>query len=102
VSLQNLTPDLVSKYKAGSLDGALVNATAASSPAERAGIKAGDIVRRFNGRPVKDTAGLRSRLTEVDVGERIELTYVRNGVEMRATAEIGEAPPEPELPPRRR
>jgi serine protease Do len=102
VGLQNLTPELVSKYKAGSIDGALVSDVVRESPAERAGMKPGDVVRKFNGRPVKDTAWLRSRLTEVDIGERVELIYFRNGNEMKATAEIGEAPPESELPQRQR
>ena len=36
------------------------------------------------------------RFRRVDIGERIELTYFRNGSEMKATAELGEAPPDPE------
>jgi serine protease Do len=102
VTLQNLTPELVNKYRAGTGDGSLVSDVVPGAPADRAGLKPGDIVRRFNGRAVKDTASLRSRLTEVDIGDRVELTYVRGGSEMKATAEIGEAPPESELPPRQR
>jgi serine protease Do len=39
VGLQNLTPELASKYKAGSIDGALVSDVVRESPAERAGMK---------------------------------------------------------------
>jgi len=102
VLLENLTPALANRYRAGSVDGALLSKVYPDTPADRAGLKSGDVVRKFNGRPVKDTAALRSRLTEVDVGERIELTYSRKGAEMKATAELGEAPPDPELPQPRR
>jgi len=98
VTLQNLTPELANRYRAGSIDGAFLSIVVKGAPADRAGMKAGDIVRKFNGRQVRDAAALRSRLTEVDIGERIELTYFRNGSEMKATAELGEAPPDPELP----
>jgi Do/DeqQ family serine protease len=102
VYLANLTPELTRKLKAGSNDGALVTQVKDGAPAERAGIKAGDVIRKFNGRPVRDMPSLRSRLNEVDVGERVELTYVRGGSELKATAEVGEAPPDAELPQRGR
>jgi hypothetical protein len=37
-------------------------------------------------------------LTEVDIGEKVELIYVRNGNEMKATAEIGKPHPNPNYP----
>jgi len=101
VSLQGLTPDLAKTLKAGSTDGALVGAVTAGAPAERAGLKPGDVIRKFNGRPVRDVPSLKSRLREVDVGERVQLGVLRGGSEIKLEAQIGEAPPESNGMPRR-
>jgi serine protease Do len=101
VSLRGLTPDLAKRLKAGSTDGALVTDVVAGTPAERAGLKSGDVIRKFNGRAVKDVPGLKSQLREVDVGERVQLGVIRGGSEVKVEAQIGEAPPEPDGMPRR-
>ena len=51
-----------------------------------------DIIRRFNGHPVKDALALRSRVAEASIGSRIELVIVRNGQEQKLIGEIAEAP----------
>jgi len=101
VTMTNLAPEVAQKLGASSTEGALVTDIVPGSPAERAGLRAGDIIRTFNGRAVKDVAALRSRLNEVDAGERVELGLLRDGAERRATAELGEAPPETTIIPLR-
>jgi serine protease Do len=101
VTMTNLTPDLATKFGTPSADGALVSDIIPGSPAEHAGLRPGDIIRSFNGRAVKDMNALRSRLNEVEVGERVELGLFRNGSEMRAIAEMGVAPAEASGLPRR-
>jgi S1-C subfamily serine protease len=49
------------------------------SPADLAGLKAGDVVTDLAGTPVRDTAQLRSRLGLLWVGDAAELTVTRNG-----------------------
>jgi serine protease Do len=63
------------------------------SPAQEAGIKPGDIIVRFNGREVPDKVFFRSRVAELDIKSKVELTIVRNGQEQTLNAVIGEAPP---------
>lgn len=101
VTMTNLTPELAARFRANSTDGALVSDIVLGSPAEQAGLRAGDIIRTFNGRPVKDIATLRSRLNEVDAGNRVELGVIRSGSELRVTAELAEAPVEQNSAPRR-
>jgi serine protease Do len=62
------------------------------SPAEAAGLKRGDAIRRFNGQPVRDMVFLRSRVAEVEINGKVELTIVRNGQEQTLTVQIVEAP----------
>ena len=105
VSMKNLTPDLAAKFHLASAAGALITEVVPGSPAERAGLRAGDAIRSFNGKPVADMPALRARLNEVEIGERVELGIVRGGREQTIAAEIAEAPPDmnaglPEHPPR--
>jgi len=71
-------------------EGATVTEVLANSPAAQAGVRKGDLVTGLNGRPVRDAAELRARLSVVPVGETIELN-VQRGSETRAIkARIGE------------
>jgi len=62
------------------------------SPAERAGLKPGDVVRTFNGRAVADSLAMRSRLAESDIDADVELSVVRGGQQLTLHAKIAEAP----------
>ncbi|MEQ1859035.1 MAG: trypsin-like peptidase domain-containing protein [Chthoniobacteraceae bacterium] len=92
VTMTNLSPELAASLHTDSTEGAVVTDIVPGSPAERAGVRPRDILRSFNGRPLRDMSALRSRLNEVDIGTRVELGVIREGAEMRLTAEIGEAP----------
>ena len=73
----------------------------AGSPAEKAGVQPGDVIQRFNGRPITDTRALRSRVAETDIGGKAELTLLRKGQEITLTATVSEAPAgAPSIPPR--
>ena len=91
VSMTNLTPDLAAKLHIES-GGALVTDVITDSPAERAGLRPGDAIRGFNGKPIPDMPALRAKLNDVDIGERVSLGIVREGREQTVTAEIAEAP----------
>ena len=93
VSMTNVTPDSAAKFHLEGTGGAFVTDVVSGSPAERAGLRVGDAIRGFNGKPVADMPALRARLAEVEIGERITLGIVRDGREQTVTAEIAEAPP---------
>lgn len=92
VAMENVTPDLAQRLRLGVTEGAIILAVMGDSPADKAGLQAGDIVRSFNGRPIKDMLTLRSRVAETDIGTRVELGILREGQEQTLTAEIAEAP----------
>jgi serine protease Do len=105
VMISNVTPELARQIQLDAPKGAFITEVVPGSPADLAGLQAGDVVLKVNGRPVVDSVALRNRLNDVDIGAKVDLEISRVGVVKILTAEMGEAPPElddpsPE-PPRR-
>jgi len=97
ISGQNLTSDLAESLGVEIPRGVLVNRVDRGSPADRAGLKVGDIVVALDGAPVDTTDGLRFRMATVPIGSSAALTVLRNGRELTLTVS---AEPPPEIPPR--
>ena len=79
IEMADLTPELAKKLGAASLDGALIAAVQSGSPADKAGLREGDLVVALNGRAIRSVAELRARLGLTPVGEEIELRVNRGG-----------------------
>lgn len=58
--------------------GMMLEAITEGSPAERAGLRAGDVVTHINGKPVKDGQDLVGPIAETAIGEKVRVTYVRD------------------------
>lgn len=73
-------------------DGAKIadNATAVLSggPADSAGLKAGDIITRFDGRTINSSEELIVAIRAKNVGDKVDLTYLRNSVSANATVTL--------------
>ena len=71
--------------------GVVVASVTAGTPAEAAGLRAGDIIVAFNGKPVTSAAQLVNRLDEQKMGDSVRLTVQRDGkpVELTATLKAG-------------
>jgi serine protease Do/serine protease DegQ len=106
IEMADVTLDAQRKLKLPSLDGALIASVEAGSPAEKAGLRQGDIVIALNGRPVRGPAELRARLGLTPIGDDADMTIVREGGQQRIRARIaapqpagkGEALVVPQLP----
>jgi len=70
-------------------EGATIAEVQADSPASKAGLRKGDVVTGFNGRPVRGAAELRARLGVVPVGETVDLQVQRGGEKRTLQAQIG-------------
>jgi serine protease Do len=64
----------------------------AGSPAEKAGLRDGDIVLKVNGRGITPESGLASRLARYKPGDKIELAILREGKEQTVSVMLGEYP----------
>lgn len=91
VELANqFTPDIAENLGLDNARGALVSRVASGSAADKAGIKAGDVVVSINGRNVANASELRNSIGLLSVGEKVELGLIRDAKPRRVTAVIGE------------
>ncbi len=89
VVIQDLTPDIAKALNIARSQGAVITQVEPGSPAEKAGIQAGDVVVEVNGRPVRNSSDLRNRIGLVRIGEQVELTLQRNGKRHVIRARVG-------------
>ena len=92
VNISQLSPEIRQQLGLSDKEGVVVAQVLPGSPAETAGLKPGDQIRRFNGRSVPDRIYFRSRVAELAVPANVELTIVRAGQEQTLTVQIAEAP----------
>jgi Do/DeqQ family serine protease len=95
VSIYNVTPDIAQLYGLGDTPGALVSQVVDGSPADKAGIKTGDVITSVNGQNVKSNSELRNAIGMLRVGDKVDVGIVRDGKPRRLTAVIadsGDAP----------
>jgi serine protease Do/serine protease DegQ len=90
VNIQTLTPDIAQSMDLGNVQGALVSQVVDGSAAEKAGIKAGDVITAINGRPVKDASALRNSIGLLRIGDRVDVALLRDGKPRRVTAVVSE------------
>ncbi len=93
IEMADVPPDAQRRLKLPSLDGALVANIESGSPAEKAGLRKGDVVTALNGRMVRGPSDLRARLGLTPVGEEVDMTVAREGGTQRIRTRI--APPQP-------
>jgi serine protease Do len=91
VTVQDVNQALADSFGLKSAQGAVVSSVAPGSAAERAGVQPGDVVLRFNGKPV-GAAGELSALVGLAVpGDQAKITVWRKGGERELSARLGEA-----------
>ncbi len=94
VGIQAVNQDIAEQFRLQSARGALVTDVAPGSPAEKAGIIRGDVIRKVNGYDIRDPLALSNRISESDVGSRLKIDLIRDGQGLTVTAEVIEQPAE--------
>ena len=90
VTIQPVTSDIARSLGLEHVRGALVNNVESGSPAEKAGVRRGDVITAVNGEPVKDGNGLRNEVSQLLPGSSVKVTVVRDGKEQQLTATLAE------------
>lgn len=102
VSVQSVTPEIAQAFRLKEPKGALVGDVAPGGPADRAGIKRGDIFISFDGKTINRMSDLPVITAETPVGKEVDVTVIRNGKEMHMklkVAEMTEQRMAPQMPP---
>lgn len=88
IDFEDVSPEAAAKLKLPTAEGAVITTVQTDSPAEKAGLRRGDIVLAFNGRNVRSGPDLRNRLGLTPVGEDVELTILRGGQQLAVRMKI--------------
>ena len=80
--MRSLTPQLAQQLGLPDASGVLILLVYEGSPAEKGGIKPGDVIIEFNGKAVRDLIDLRNRVAETDIGQEIAMRVRREGKEL--------------------
>ena len=79
VTLQDISPDLADAFGLSDPQGALVVGVTPGSPAEREGLKAGDIITAINDEPMENSSDVRNEIGLLRPGEKLKFDLIRNG-----------------------
>jgi serine protease Do len=83
VSIQGITPELKEKFNLDKAEGALVSEVNSGGPAEKAGIKQGDVIVSFDGKKIRDTSELPFVVASTPVGKTVTVEAIRSGKKKR-------------------
>lgn len=89
VTIQHVSEDLADSFGLPDTTGALISSVAKDSPADRAGLKRGDVILRLNNQKIESMNDLPRLVAEISVGEKAQVTIFRQGEEKVFAVEIG-------------
>ncbi len=92
VVIQGINEELAEQFELEDKSGALVSKVEPSGPADEAGIRRGDVIVQFNGKPVEEMQRLPRLVAETPVGTEAEVVIVRDGKRKTLDVEIGRFP----------
>ena len=89
-SVQKVSPEIAESFGINPARGALVADLVKGGPAERAGVKTGDVIVEFDRRPIKDSADLPQQVARVAPGSAVQVKVIRDGKEITLPVTVGE------------
>ncbi|MDH3452278.1 MAG: Do family serine endopeptidase, partial [Gammaproteobacteria bacterium] len=90
VSVQEMTPELARAFNLDSVSGVVISRVEIDSPAQRAGLRPGDVVLELDGRRIRDSEAMRNAIGLLRVGQTISIRIVRDREERTLQATLEE------------
>jgi serine protease Do len=90
VTIQPVTNDIARSLGLSQVRGALVNSVQAGSPADKAGVRRGDVITAVNGESIKNGNELRNEVSQLMPGTATKLTLLRDGKEQTVNVTLAE------------
>src|SRR5467141_1720282 len=87
---EELSTNAITLKSLGAPYGVVIEGVEPGSPAEKAGLKGGDVITSVNGQPVKTGNDLVNPIAQAPIGSKVKLTYMRDHAQKEATAEVGD------------
>ena len=91
---EDITPGLAYSFNLNTENGALVGFVEPGTPADKAGIKSGDVITAFNGQPISDENDLLLAVADCSPGSKAAVKYVREGKDHTVDVTLSERPGE--------
>ena len=98
IEVQPLTPDLAESFGLSGRPGIVVAGIFRDGPAQKAGLQLGDVILSIDGAPASDGRRSMNQVARIKPSDKISIQVLRNGKELKLTAEVGLRPPQ-EQPP---
>jgi serine protease Do len=90
ISMNDVTPENSSFFNLKDANGAIVAQVTPDSPAGRAGLKSGDVIRQLNGQDIPNGSALQVTVSEIAPGTTIDLGILRDGAQQTVNVKVGE------------
>jgi serine protease DegQ len=98
IEVQDLSPELAESFELNATEGALIAGVLKNGPADRAGVKPGDVLLKVNGRPVLDSSSLLNLIAALKPGEQAMLAVARKKQSLDFSVKVEKRPPQPRQP----
>ncbi len=89
ISIEDVTPDTAKFFDVKKAVGAVVSDVTPDSPGSKAGLKTGDVITTFDGKPVSDAGELQMETSQKQPGDTIHLTVNRDGGTQQIAVTLG-------------
>jgi serine protease DegQ len=92
VEPQDVTPELAQAFKLPRKDGAIIAGVMRGGPAEKAGVRTGDILIAVDGRAIPDTSTMLDVIAQIQPGSTGKFVFVREGRELELPITVAARP----------
>ena len=89
VQIQQVGQEIADGLGMKSTNGALIDEAQPGTPAAAAGLKSGDVITKLNGQEVKDASDLTRHIGSMKPGDKVELSFLRDGTEKTVSITLG-------------